>query len=43
MCYKEIHLEHPQIDKSCIGKIKIYLNDTKPKILLKTEKCSLGR
>ena len=33
-CAKKNHQEHPQIDKSYIGKIKIYLNDAEPKILL---------
>ena len=31
---KNIHQEHPQILQSYIRKIKIYLNDAKPKILL---------
>ena len=31
---KKIHHKHPQIGKSYIGKIKIYINDAKPKILL---------
>ena len=43
MCHKKIHQEYPQIGKSYIGKIKIYLNDAKPKILLSTENWSLGR
>ena len=31
---KKNHQEHSQIGKSYIGKIKIYLNDAKPKLLL---------
>ena len=31
------HQEHLQIGKSYTGKIKIYLNDATPKILLQTE------
>ena len=43
---KKTHHEHPQICKNSMGKIKIYLNDAKPKILSKillTENSSLGR
>ena len=34
MCHKKNRQEHSQLGKSCIGKIQIYLNDTKPMILL---------
>ena len=34
MCHKKNHQEHSQIGKSYIGKIKIYLNDAKPQLLL---------
>ena len=31
---EKIHQEHPQIGKSYVGKIKMYLNDAEPKMLL---------
>ena len=30
---EKIHQQHPQIRKSYVGEIKIYLNDTEPKML----------
>ena len=39
MCHKEKnHKEHQEIGTSYVGKIKIYLNDTKPKILLYSQR-----
>ena len=42
-CAIKNHQGHPGIGKSYIEKIKIYLNDAKPKILLKTDNQILGR